>query len=571
MTSASADNGIPILEDSVSTDSRCSWDDSTTVKTGIFNVVTAVRELSASRILQSLLRFRWRLSRTLFSKPIVFFTAELNIKVGDIVVLFPVVLALVLVSTVQTINYNVKNSGISSSIALAAVFGLVVRNNALLLVITGISFERALFYHKLLAFITITLTALHGLAYILARNNGQIERNPKVASGMIAFIAMVMLYLLSLGCVRRRFYRFFVRSHWILFIVILVSAVLHGSVIALVGILPWELDVVYRLVYRSRVYNNGTIFGRKSGSLSNDLNTRTATKNTNRLGVAAQDQLEIFQLPDDITCIRFPRVRPDTEEEFKYKAGQYAFLCVPILSSLEWHPFCFSSSPCEDYVTFHSKAVGDWTMKLLLAAPEARNEGKASFEVLIDGPYGNLSVDIEDMVTYSHFVIFVEDMGVTSMRSIVNWLYSQCYSQKPRSLHRLRFIWSVSDSEILRAALMRVDIGRMTRDPYLPDVLLCPTTLNTSDETFFTEIYLTRGLAGAQIPPDPRLRKCLWFNRRPDTGRILREMGQQATKLGKSRIAVLVSGTESMAKEVIEKTTRSHFDHNATGYESDGW
>ncbi|KAG2964260.1 hypothetical protein PC120_g27408 [Phytophthora cactorum] len=54
-------------------------------------------------------------------------------------------------------------------------------------------------------------------------------------------------------------------------------------------------------------------------------------------------------------------------------------------------------------------------MKLLQAAPEDRNEGKAPFEGLIDGPYGNLSIDIEDSATYSHFVFFAEDMGVTSV------------------------------------------------------------------------------------------------------------------------------------------------------------
>ncbi|KAF1795068.1 Riboflavin synthase-like beta-barrel [Phytophthora cactorum] len=303
------------------------------------------------------------------------------------------------------------------------------------------------------------LFSLHGLAYISTRNNLNIEDNPKVMSGMAAFIAMVVLYLLSLEWIHRRFHEFFVRTHWVLFIVILVAAVIHGGVFALVGILPWEIDLVYRLAYRSRIYSNGTLCGRKPRSLAYDLNTRTPTKTSKKYGVAARDQLEIFQLAHDITCIRFPRVRLDTGEEFKYKAGQYAFLCVPTLSSLEWHPFSFSSSPHEDYATFHIKAVGDWTMKLLQAAPEDRNEGKAPFEGLIDGPYGNLSIDIEDSATYSHFVFFAEDMGVTSVY---------------REL--------------------------ATQDPYLPDMLLCPTTLNVSAETFFTEIYVARGLIVRSSP-----------------------------------------------------------------------
>ncbi|KAF1794943.1 hypothetical protein GQ600_3428 [Phytophthora cactorum] len=79
----------------------------------------------------------------------------------------------------------------------------------------------------------------------------------------------------------------------------------------------------------------------------------------------------------------------------------------------------------------------------------------------------------------------------------------------------------------------------LDKQHYLPDVLLCPTTLNVSAETFFTEIYVARGLIGLQAPLDRQLIKCLRFHCRPDVDQILREMGQQATKQGISRIAVL--------------------------------
>ncbi|KAG7386903.1 hypothetical protein PHYPSEUDO_015108 [Phytophthora pseudosyringae] len=563
--------GVPILEDSAWSDPGCSWDDSAgdapsgeaTADPDIFFVPAPRRELPSSRILRSWLRLRWQLSRKLFSVPVYFFTAEFGVRVGDVVVTFPLVFALTLISAVQAANCDVKGSGVPPSIALATVFAFTVRNNSLLVVFTGISFERALFYHKLFAFVMIILTSLHGLAYILARRDGKMKPNPKIVSGMLAFIAMLVLYLLSLECIRRRFHEFFVRTHWIIFIVILVAALLHGGVIALVGVLPWEIDMVFRLIYRARIYSNGTLCGRKPRSLINDLYmgdsaTTSAKKSKQRLGVAAQDQLEVFQLPDDITCIQFPRVRLDTGEEFKYKAGQYAFLCVPTLASFEWHPFSFSSSPHEDLVRFHIKAVGDWTMTLLQAAPEARNERENPFKILIDGPYGNLSIDIEDSAAYSHFVFFAGGMGVTPMRAIANWLHNQCYFQKARILHRLRFVWSVSDSESLRA-LMNLEAERWInnpRAPYLPDVLLCPTTLNVFSETFFTEIYLTRGLVGSQAPLDPQLSKCLWFNCRPDIEQILREMGRQATKHGSPRVAVLVCGPESMTTEIIDTSVR---------------
>ena len=46
---------------------------------------------------------------------------------------------------------------------------------------------------------------------------------------------------------------------------------------------------------------------------------------------------------------------------FKYKPGQYLFLNCPYLSHWEWHPFTITSSPEEENVSVHIRAVGDWT------------------------------------------------------------------------------------------------------------------------------------------------------------------------------------------------------------------
>jgi hypothetical protein len=87
-------------------------------------------------------------------------------------------------------------------------------------------------------------------------------------------------------------------------------------------------------------------------------------------------------------------------------------------------------------------------------------------------------------------------------------------------------------------------------------VLLYPTTLNVSSEKFFTEIYLYRGLVGSHTELDPQLRKCLWFHTQPNIEKSLREMGQQAEKNGKLRVAVLVCGSQAMATDVIATSLR---------------
>jgi NADPH oxidase len=46
---------------------------------------------------------------------------------------------------------------------------------------------------------------------------------------------------------------------------------------------------------------------------------------------------------------------------FKYKAGQYLFINVPAVSSLQWHPFTITSAPDDPYVSVHICQVGDFT------------------------------------------------------------------------------------------------------------------------------------------------------------------------------------------------------------------
>jgi len=50
-------------------------------------------------------------------------------------------------------------------------------------------------------------------------------------------------------------------------------------------------------------------------------------------------------------------------QNFKFKAGQYAFVSVDELGK-EKHPLTIASAPCEDTVTFFIKVAGDWTENL---------------------------------------------------------------------------------------------------------------------------------------------------------------------------------------------------------------
>ncbi|KAL3664372.1 hypothetical protein V7S43_010695 [Phytophthora oleae] len=501
------------------------------------------------RLLRAWMVVRWKLSRNIFSTLVPFFTSVGNLKLGDLLITLPVIVGAIAYTALQVKARDVAGAGAPPSMALAVVFGFAIRNNSVLLICTGIPFERALFYHKIAAFVTIILGGLHAFAFVIGlRKKEQSLDDPKVPSGLGAFFGLVLMFLLSVGCIRRRFFEFFLRVHWILFIAVIACAILHGATIVVVGVAPWAIDVLYRLVYRSRVYAHG------SGCSQNR-------------GVIARDQLSICALPGNITRIQFPRVRQDTGETFAYEAGQYAFLCVPSISLFQWHPFTIASSPHEAMVTFYIKAVGDWTTKLLTAALKReasamRLDGPSTFDLLVDGPYGKLSLDLASPTVYSHVVLFSGGIGMTPMRSIVNWLHHECFYRSRGVIPHVRFIWSVKDMETISSLLARDEPRRdscLEVDEvasYFPHILSHPRNTNQPTDAFVSEVYLTRDILDEEAQDLPELVNCLHSGSRPDTIAILREMGEEAKNSGKERVAVLVCGPSALVDDIHYASTR---------------
>ncbi|EEY67263.1 ferric reductase, putative [Phytophthora infestans T30-4] len=498
------------------------------------------------RLLRSWMVLRWKLSRKIFSTTVPVLTSVANLKLGDVLITFPIVAGAIAYTVLQAKTNDVPGTGTPSSIALAVVFGFAVRNNSILLIVTGIPFERALFYHKLAAFATIIIASLHGFTH-LSRDEQRFS-NVQVISGSGAFIALVSMSLLSLSCIRRRFFEFFLRVHWVLFIAVITCAIIHGAVYVMVGVAPWAIDMVYRLAYRSRIYAHGSV--------------RSANK-----GVIARNQLSICALPGNITRVQFPRVRQDTGETFAYEPGQYAFLCIPSISYFQWHPFTIASSPHEAMVTFYIKAVGDWTTKLLTVALKReasamRLDGPSTFDLLVDGPYGKLALDLSTPTVYSHVVLLAGGIGMTPMRSIVNWLHHECYYRSRGVIPHVRFIWSVKEKETISSLLARDERRRdscLEVDEvasYFPHILSHPRNTNQPTDAFVSEVYLTRDILDDEAQDLPELSNCLHIGARPDAIAILREMGEEAKNSGKDRVAVLVCGPSALIDDVHYASTR---------------
>jgi predicted ferric reductase len=74
---------------------------------------------------------------------------------------------------------------------------------------------------------------------------------------------------------------------------------------------------------------------------------------------------------------------------FAYNPGQYVYLAIPEISWYQWHPFSVVSSPHQPVVKLYIRKVGNWTGALFDLA-----KTNPQVSMLLEGPYGNLSVDI---------------------------------------------------------------------------------------------------------------------------------------------------------------------------------
>jgi predicted ferric reductase len=151
-------------------------------------------------------------------------------------------------------------------------------------------------------------------------------------------------------------------------------------------------------------------------------------------------------------------------------AGQYAFVCVPELGALEWHPFTISSSP-EDAlaepgdgseaglaasagtVTFHIKdmGAGTWTRRLALLAQRTAPGDAARLAVSVDGPYGRTGGYHER----STLLVVAGGIGLTPFHSLLLDLAAR--ARRPReygelgAVRKVHLVWVVRDLSIVRA------------------------------------------------------------------------------------------------------------------------
>eukprot|EP00854_Cymbomonas_tetramitiformis_P028935 gene28935-35948_t len=107
----------------------------------------------------------------------------------------------------------------------------------------------------------------------------------------------------------------------------------------------------------------------------------------------------------------------------KFRAGQYIFLNVPIISPLQWHPFTISSAPSDGRTTCHIKDMGPGTftnqLRQLAQQAEDNQFELQKMPIAVDGPYG-APLPVRD---YKKLVLVAGGIGITPVNSILREMY----------------------------------------------------------------------------------------------------------------------------------------------------
>ena len=316
----------------------------------------------------------------------------------------------------------------------------------------GVSFERAIKWHRFVARATAVLVLLHaacavwtfGLAVLLSTE--PLPEGMGAVYGTLAATCIVLMALTALGSIRRALFEAFYYVHVPLFVSTMLFASLHSVYaryylavpIALIGV-----DWLLRSVHHWRavdVVDSAVLHSEEEGAW------RVA-----RLTVRA-------------------RMAPTP--------GQYVFVQFPALSLLQWHPFSVSSLPDQagrdSTFTVHMLDMGSGSFTAsvcdLLTASEYAS---TTFKVSLDGPYGSLTLSYE---RYPTLLLVAGGIGITPLASI---LYSVLASARDV---RVFLVWASRHAASFHSLF--------------PDLL----TRVLGDPRMSVELFDTAGRSGARAP-----------------------------------------------------------------------
>jgi NADPH oxidase len=256
----------------------------------------------------------------------------------------------------------------------------------------------------------------------------------------------------------------------------------------------------------------------------------------------------IRKIDPDVCELRFEK-----PPGFHYNAGQFVQIAVRDISAFQFHPISISSAPHEDYVTLHIRALGGWSGKLVELA-EKQHAGRSGandlreVSIFLEGPYGSLTVDLDDHKRYKHVLLVCGGIGVTHCQSVGKALQYQAH-EEGRKLNSMRLIWAVRDLNMVR------DMPPLQDDMIQSDESNDDINHDDICKNISKEVYCTR--AGQPDSEDPLPSDVILRTHRPDLDQIFSEMKQEAIDNGEVNIAVFGCGPNALM-DTLKECCRKH-------------
>ncbi|KAH6665932.1 ferric reductase like transmembrane component-domain-containing protein [Halenospora varia] len=241
---------------------------------------------------------------------------------------------------------------------------LMASRTNLFSIILRIPSTTLLMYHRWIGLATIA----HATTHFALNTKHDIDTNQladafsstRIQVGTMAWVALALIFLTSLNFIRRRFFEIFYYAH-ALFFVFVIGALIHatkGPEFLLPGLLLWAIDRAIRF------WNNFRHYG----------------------------VTDVTPYAGDVVKFKVKGVQVS-------HPGQIAWVQIPSISFLNWHPFTIASAPGDKEAVLAIRGLGGYTKKVQMLPNNCKTSGevtmaedltvlKSGVKIRMDGPYG---------------------------------------------------------------------------------------------------------------------------------------------------------------------------------------
>lgn len=364
-----------------------------------------------------------------------------HLTYADVLVLIPLIILASICFYQTFLEPSVSVTGKISRLAVVITLVLGQKNSYVTLVL-GIPCDRALIFHKMAGYTAFVTGLMHGIAFFYVQEKeawglDRVFAGSINTSGTMIVVFMGCIALTSLPVVRRFFFEIFYLLHLTFLVGIVVATAFHtGATVPTAVLLTTGLDFLIRKVYMERIRYRE----------SDQLNGIAEDGDRHQRGRPIQATIK--PIADSVVVITF------SNPGFLYNPGQYVYLTVPEISSFQWHPFSFGSSPHDSVIMLYVRKCGNWTTSLYeLAVRKQRlhsknGSEKQTVDILVDGPYGNFAIDVMNKSRYKLVLCISGGVGLAPMQSIAGHLLAE-HKAGARDLKLIRFVWIERDPQLI--------------------------------------------------------------------------------------------------------------------------